>query len=97
MFPNQLDCNDEAMNTKIYIQLMQHFGLIKLHASEDLHTRNSFINGWPDTTAVIYEIATGERFAVDRWFYDNGVPAAIVPFSEWKPCYIPADSPIQRH
>ena len=39
-FPIQLDCNVEAINTTTYIHLMQHFGLIKLHASEDIRTRN---------------------------------------------------------
>lgn len=93
-FPGQLDCNDEAINTTTYMQLMRHYGLVKLHESEDTRTRNFFINGWPHSTAVIHEIATGKRFAVDSWFYDNGMPATIVPFEVWKAGYIPADSPI---
>lgn len=23
------------------------------------------------------------RFAVDSWFYDNGLPAAILPLADW--------------
>lgn len=94
-YPSQLDCNDEAINTTTYIHLMQYYGLIKLHESEDMHTRNFLFNGWPHSTAVIHEKATGEQFAVDSWFYDNGVPATIVPFKVWKSGYIPADSPIR--
>jgi hypothetical protein len=96
-FPNQLDCNDEAINTTTYMHLMQYYGLIKLHEAEDMRTRNFFFNGWPHTTAVIHEKATGERFAVDSWFYDNGVPATIVPFELWKSGYIPVDSPVRNH
>jgi hypothetical protein len=93
-YPGQLDCNDEAINTLTYIHLMQHYGLVKLHEAEDLHTRGFFLNGWPHSTAVIREKATGKRFAVDSWFYDNGEPATIVPFELWKSGYIPADSPV---
>ena len=94
-YAGQQDCNDEAINTTTYIRLLQYNGLVKLHVTEDTRTRNFFFNGWPHSTAVIHEIATGERFAVDSWFYDNGVPATIVPFKLWKSGYIPADSPIR--
>lgn len=90
----QLDCNDEAINSTSYMRLMRAHGLIKFHEISDMRTRNFFFTGWPHSTAVIREIATGEIFAVDSWFYDNGLPATIVPFSEWKAGYIPKDSPV---
>jgi hypothetical protein len=93
-YPGQMDCNDEAINSTTYIRLMQQQGLIKLHVSEDLRTRNFFFTGWPHTTAVIHETATGKRYAVDSWFYDNGHPATIVPFEVWKADYVPEDSPL---
>lgn len=96
-FPGQLDCNDEAINTTTYIRLMQYYGLIKLHEAEDMRTRSFFFNGWPHTTAVIHNKTTGERYAVDSWFYDNGIPATIVPFDLWKSGYIPLDSPVHNH
>lgn len=96
-YPGQLDCNDESINTTTYMQLMHHYGLIKLHGLEDMRTRNFFFNGWPHTTAVIREITTGQRYAVDSWFYDNGMSATIVPFEVWKSGYIPIDSPVQQH
>jgi len=93
-YPGQLDCNDEAINSTTYMRLMQQHGLIKLHAVESMGTRSYFIFGWPHSTAVIHELASGERYAVDSWFYDNGAPATIVPFAAWKSGYFPADSPI---
>lgn len=95
-YPGQMDCNDEAINTTTYMRLMRNHGLIQLHEVEDMRTRNFFFNGWPHSAAVIREIATGARFAVDSWFYDNGFPATVVPFSDWKSGYIPEDSPLLK-
>ncbi|OYY84671.1 MAG: hypothetical protein B7Y34_00085, partial [Methylophilales bacterium 16-45-9] len=95
-YAGQLDCNDEAINSTSYMRLMRSHGLIKFHDIADMRTRNFFFSGWPHTTAVIREIASGEMFAVDSWFYDNGFPATIVPFSEWKAGYIPEDSPVVK-
>lgn len=92
----QLDCNDEAINSTTYMRLMRQNGLMQLHEIEDMRTRNFFFTGWPHTTAVIHEIATGDRYAVDSWFYNNGFPAAIVPFALWKSGYIPQDSPMAK-
>ena len=95
-FPGQMDCNDEAINSTTYIRLMRQNGLIKFHEPEDMRTRNFFFTGWPHSTAVIRETASGKRFAVDSWFYDNGMPATIVPFQVWKSGYYPEDSPVLK-
>lgn len=93
-YSGQLDCNDEAINSTTYMRLMVQHGLIKLHDVDDMRTRGYFIFGWPHSTAVIHDLATGEHYAVDSWFYDNGVSATIVPLTLWKSGYFPADSPI---
>ena len=93
-YKGQQDCNDEAINSTTYMRLLQQAGYLKFHEIEDTRTRNFFFTGWPHTTAVIHEIKTGDRFAVDSWFYDNGHAATIVPFAQWKANYKPADSPI---
>lgn len=90
----QLDCNDEAINTTTYMRLLKSNGLMQFHEIEDIRTRNFFFTGWPHTTAVIRDIKTNERYAVDSWFYDNGKPATIVNFAKWKANYRPDDSPI---
>jgi hypothetical protein len=61
-----------------------------------MRTRNFFFTGWPHSTAVIHEQISGNRYAVDSWFYDNGEPATIVPFDVWKSGYIPEDSPLSH-
>jgi hypothetical protein len=94
--PGQLDCNDEAINTTTYMRLLKSNGLMQFHEIEDTRTRNFFFTGWPHTTAVIHDIKTGDRYAVDSWFYDNGHAATIVPFATWKANYQPEDSPIGK-
>ena len=95
-FKGQQDCNDEAINSTTYMRLLKQNGLMQFHAIEDTRTRNFFFTGWPHTTAVVREIQSGERFAVDSWFYDNGHAATIVPFALWKANYKPEDSPIGK-
>ena len=95
-YKGQLDCNDEAINTTTYLRLLKSKDLMTQHEVEDIRTRNFFFTGWPHTTAVIRDIKTGERFAVDSWFYDNGHPATIVPFKTWKANFKPEDSPIGK-
>jgi hypothetical protein len=92
----QLDCNDEAINTTTYMRLLKTNGLMQFHEVEDTRTRNFFFTGWPHSTAVIRDIETSERYAVDSWFYDNGKPATIVTFAKWKANYRPDDSPIGK-
>ncbi|KAF0843219.1 hypothetical protein FNL37_0637 [Methylovorus glucosotrophus] len=91
--PGQLDCNDEAANSTAYMKLMLKEGLIRFHDILDTKRRGFFLNGWPHTTAVILDRASGERFAVDSWFYDNGQPAVIVPLEQWKSGWKPENSP----
>ena len=95
-YQGQQDCNDEAINSTTYMRLLQQNGLMQFHAIEDMRTRNFFFTGWPHTTAVVREIETAERYAVDSWFYDNGHAATIVPFVLWKANYQPEYSPIGK-
>jgi hypothetical protein len=92
-YKHQLDCNDEAANTKTYLKLLQQAGYLIFHDIIDTKTRGFFLNGWPHTTAAIQEKQGSQRYAVDAWFYDNGQPAVIVPLEQWKSGWKPADSP----
>lgn len=89
--PGQMDCNDEASNSTTYLKLMMQAGLIRFHELRDTKIRNFFFNGWPHTTAVIGDTQTNAAYAVDSWFFDNGVPAVIVPLELWKTGWKPRD------
>ena len=79
-----MDCIDESTNTTIYLMLLVRDGLLTWHTVEDRGNRGYFFNGWPHTTAVIKEKQTGQRYAVDSWFRDNGLQPYIIPFTKWK-------------
>lgn len=95
-YPGQLDCNDESTNSATYMKLMKQAGLIQLHEIMDTKTRNFFFNGWPHTTAVIWEKSPEQRdsqmYAVDSWFYDNGKSAVIIPLTLWKDGWKPTNT-----
>lgn len=78
----QLDCVDESTNTSVYLDLLIQKGLIKHHALKAPVARAPLLR-WPHQTAVIEDKKTGERFAVDSWFDDNGKPIHIVPLELW--------------
>ncbi|MCB9983468.1 MAG: hypothetical protein H6861_07345 [Rhodospirillales bacterium] len=82
----QLDCVDESTNTTIYLSLLQQKGLMRFHRVEGPSMRLPLLHAgrWPHQTAVITRRDTGEFFAVDSWFHDNGAPAEIVTLKTWK-------------
>jgi hypothetical protein len=87
---NQLDCIDESTNTTFYLMMMANDGLIRWHTIEDRETRGYFLFGWPHTTAVIRDKQSGQKYAVDSWFLDNGEPPYILPLEQWEDGWEPS-------
>lgn len=83
---NQQDCVDESLNTTIYLTLLSQKNLLVFHSIEGPTVRLPLIHagGWPHQTATITETASGQVYAVDSWFHDNGYPPEIIPMEEWK-------------
>lgn len=83
---HQQDCVDESINTTIYLDLLLQRDLLKHHTIRPPEVRIPIINSgrWPHQTAAIVEIESGEAFAVDSWFHDNGFQAEIVPLKTWR-------------
>ncbi|HHH45254.1 MAG TPA: hypothetical protein ENK49_14060 [Gammaproteobacteria bacterium] len=80
--PGQLDCISESKNTTTYLRLMNEDGLLHWHTVEERHLRHPWILDlhW---SAVIRDRDTGQRYAVDSWFLDNGQPPYIQPLEQW--------------
>jgi len=87
---NQMDCEDEAVNTCMYLIMMQDDGLITYHDIYKPTMRGFMLKGWPHVATVLKDKQTGERFVVDSWFEDNGHPAYVVPYKQWKSGWRPA-------
>ena len=93
---SQMDCIDESTNSTTYLRILARRGLLRFHRVEARSTRGYFFLGWPHTTAVVRERETGERWAVDSWFYGNGSPPEIVPLELWKSGWRPVRPPVAR-
>lgn len=87
----QLDCVDEAVNTSTYLHMFADAGLLRFVSVEMPAHRGGVILA--HNTAVVRDVATGRRYAVDSWFYDNGAPAVILPLQTWLAGWEPGDSP----
>lgn len=80
--PGQMDCIDESSNTTAYLTLFQQNGLLRWHEVEERTQRAKWVLDvhW---TAVIRETGSGDRYAVDSWFLDNGQPPYIQRLEDW--------------
>jgi hypothetical protein len=87
----QLDCVDEAVNSSTYLHMIAADGLLRFHAVDLPAHRGGVILA--HNTAVLRELATGRRYAIDSWFYDNGAPAVVLPLQTWLDGWEPGDSP----
>ena len=84
--PGQLDCYAEASNTGVALRMMYASGFFKFHQPGDQAVRGPMQSGTTlldHATATIVETATGHRYAVDTWFFDNGGPSFVVDFDTW--------------
>jgi hypothetical protein len=87
----QMDCIDEATNTSTYLRMLAAEGLLRHHRFLGTTTRGYFLLGWPHTTAVIEETATGARYVVDSWFHANGRPPEVLPLDQWRSGWSPGE------
>ncbi len=81
---NQMDCEDEAVNTNVFLSLMEQDNLIRFHEFYAIAHRGFFAGGWPHMACAIIDIKTREKFVVDSWFTDQGMPVYILPYDLWK-------------
>lgn len=79
----RMDCIDHSRNTTTYLRLLERRGLLKFHQVLEPVARAPWLFDvhW---AAHIRDLATGEDFVVDSWFFDNGQPAAVFTLREWK-------------
>ena len=91
----QMDCIDESTNTTTYLRILVKTGLLRWYRVEDRVTRGFFLFGWPHTTAVVSDQTTGRKWAVDSWFFANGVPPVIVPLEQWRQVRWRPDKPTE--
>jgi hypothetical protein len=85
----QLDCVDEAVNTTDYLRLLAANGLLRFHEVELPVHRGGFVDA--HNTAVMRDRATGVEYAVESYFYPNGVPAVVLTLADWRAGWDPRE------
>ena len=80
-YVGQHDCIDESTNTFQYLSALEELDLLKSHRVLPKQRRIVWLGThW---TAAIVEIESGEEFAVDSWYRDNGEMPLIAPLADW--------------
>lgn len=80
--PGRMDCVDESANTTTYLRLLERRGLLHFHRVLAPVSRIHWVL-YTHWSARIAETGTGQEYAVDSWFHDNGEPAVIFKMEDW--------------
>ena len=84
----QLDCVAEAVNTSIFLVMLENDGLLRFHTVARTEKRGLGIFS-PHNTAVLRETGNGRSWAVDSWFHANGVLPEVIDLDRWRAGYVP--------
>lgn len=80
----QMDCVDEATNTRALLVYLFERGMLKHHKVGRNVSRGHFIDGrYPHWTAIIVD-PEGVRWVVDSWYAPGGGAPDIFPYDQWK-------------
>jgi hypothetical protein len=80
----QFDCIDASRNTTSLLQVLDELHLLKYHSIEAIEARGSFIDGrWPHATAVVTDVKTNIKWAVDSWTHAYGEKPDVKPLAVW--------------
>jgi len=81
----QLDCLDTSTNNTSLLLLLTHLRLFKHHQAELPASRGLLIDGrGPHATAVISDIKSGQKWAIDNWTRKYGELPEMMPLGEWR-------------
>lgn len=80
----QMDCVDEATNTRALLLYLAERGLLKFHKVARNVSRGFFLDGrYPHWTAVLTD-PSGVKWVVDPWYAQVGGAPDIFPHDQWK-------------
>jgi hypothetical protein len=85
----RMDCIDHSTTTTRLLRLMERRGWLRFHRVLEPALRKHFLL-FDHFSAQIEEIEKvapdGDevaRYVVDSWFFDNGLPAVVIPLENW--------------
>jgi hypothetical protein len=83
--PGEADCIDESVNTTALLLRLAKLNLLKHHEVAGPESRGYLLDmRYPHATAVIVNLQTGFRWAIDPWTKRNGERPDTLPLERWK-------------
>ena len=81
----QMDCIDTSRNSTSLLLILEQLKLLRHHKVEAPEARGFVLDGrGPHATAVLTEIRTGRKWAVDSWTHKYGEKPDVIPLDLWK-------------
>jgi hypothetical protein len=79
--PSQIDCVESSLNTTSILLMLQGLGLLTYHRVEPYVSRMTF--DFVHSTAVLTDLKTDQKWAVDTWVRNSGEPPDVRPLADW--------------
>ena len=80
----QFDCIDASRNTTTLLLVLEKLRLLKYHRVEETVARGAFLDfRWPHATAVVTDLKTQEKWAIDSWTHAYGEKPDVKPLDVW--------------
>jgi hypothetical protein len=80
---SQFDCVESALNTTSLLLMLEGLGLLRHHRVEATASRWRPLDLEVHSTAVLTDLRSGLKWAVDSWVSDSGQLPDVRPLSEW--------------
>jgi len=78
------DCIDASRNTTSLLLVLAELHLLKYHTVEQTVARGAFIDlRWPHATAVVADLGSHKKWAVDSWTHAYGEKPDVKPLDVW--------------
>ena len=82
--PGQMDCIDSSQNNTSLFLILEQLHLLHHHRVEGPEARGFLLDGrGPHATAVLRDIHTGQKWAVDSWTHKYGDRPDVMPLDQW--------------
>lgn len=76
-----MDCIDHSTTANQFLLLLARNGWLRFHHVEPPVSRGAILSiHWG---ARVIDNITNEEFIIDRWFFDHGHAAAVIPIDDW--------------
>lgn len=81
--PSQIDCIESALNTTSLLLVLDQLGLLRHHQVIAYASRWRPLDLEVHSTAVLAELRSGRKWALDSWVRNSGELPDVLPLDAW--------------